>query len=202
MTKDHVLDRDGNAVTLEMTPNFDIEVKPWDEHPRDEPWPWERQLVGIQSVTLEAPDQCAYDARMGLTSKKYLTMIRPSDARWIIDRVREQIAGKVVVELGAGIGVMAIALAAHAKRVFAIEVDPMWSWAFSRFLYREKPANLTFVLDRAENLVDVIRADVALVVTGSAEVELRALAERFAPVVIMPWQDWNDGKAVTRWRCW
>lgn len=195
MTRELVLDGSGNVVELQQTPNLDIVTT----SPR-EPAAWERTCLGVQSATLDAPDQRAYDARAGLRSKRYLTMLAPHDAQWIVDRVRDRIAGKVVVELGAGIGVLAVALASHAKRVFAIEADPMWSWVFSRWLYRSKPNNLTFIMDMAEHLTDVIKADVAIVVTGSDEERLRATAERFAPEVIMPWQDWNGGKA--RVPCW
>lgn len=159
--------------------------------------------VGVQSTVLEAGDQKAYDARMGVLSKHYLTQVAPADGQWILDRLRDRIAGKVVVELGAGIGMLAIALAGHAKHVFAIEADPMWSFVFCRYLYRTKPANLTYILDRAENLVDVIKGDVAIVVTGSDEDNLRQLAGRFAPDVCLPWQDWNGGKAVAKtWGHW
>ncbi|MND07762.1 hypothetical protein D3C83_299780 [compost metagenome] len=41
-----------------------------------------------------------------------------------------------------------------------------------------------------------LRVDVAIVVTGSDEVWLRQLAEKMAPTVIMPWQDYNGGKAM------
>jgi hypothetical protein len=192
------LDATGNPIAITSTPNLSVSVEPWNDTTPDPPQPWESTCVGVQSTTLQADDQTAYDERMGLKSKKYLTMMRPSDAKWILDKVRDRITGKTVVEIGAGIGVLAVALAAHASRVYAIEADPMWSFVFSRYLYQAKPTNLTFILDRAENLVDVIKADVAICVTGSAEDQLRELCSRFAPEVIMPWQDWNGGKAVVR----
>ena len=138
----------------------------------------------------------AYDKRMGILSRHHLTVNQPIDTTWIVDRVKERIAGKTVVELGAGTGYLACALAEHAKHVFAIEVDVRWSWEFAERLYQTKPRNLTWIFDRAENLVDIIRADVAIVVTGSDEIWLRELARKFAPDVCMPWQDWNGGKAV------
>ncbi len=196
-----VLTKDNAIIEIEQTPNLDLTItpgRPWGG-PRSPQPPWENSCIAAQNFTLEAPDQVAYDQRMGLQSKKYLTTIRASDCQWIVDRIRDQITGKVVIELGAGIGVMATALAGLARHVYALEADPMWSWVFARHLYQSKPTNLTYILDRAENLVDIIKADVAICLTGSDDVNLRALCERFAPVVFMPWQDWNDGKAVTHW---
>jgi protein-L-isoaspartate O-methyltransferase len=201
VTRDWVVNAKGEVEVIDLPDGLQgiPRAEPWYAHPRDPLQPWESQCLFFQSATLEAPDQLAYDERMDLHSKKYLTIIRPSDALWIIDKVKERIAGKVVVEVGAGIGVLATALAGHASHVYAIEADPMWSWVFARYLYQNKPSNLTYILDAAENLVDVIEADVAICVTGSAEVLLRDLCGRFAPEVIMPWQDWNEGRAISKW---
>ena len=102
----------------------------------------------------------------------------------------------MVVEIGAGVGVLALELAKYAAHVYAIEADPVWSFAFARHLYSVKPPNLTWIMDRAENLVNVISGSVVIVVTGSDEEALRELAGQFGPEVIMPWQDWNENKAV------
>jgi len=158
-----------------------------------------QHVVGIQSVIEDSVDRIAYDERMNVHSKHHLTMLHREDTDWIISRVRDRVAGKDVVEIGAGIGVLSCELARYARRVFAIEVDPAWSWAFTRHLYTAKPDNLTWIFDRAQNLVGIIDADVAIVVTGSDEVYLRELAARFAPDIILPWQDWNDGKAIVGW---
>ncbi len=199
MKPEWTLGADGQPVTIHDGSVAPTSSRPWNDNPRDPKPPWEQDCVAVQSCTLEAPDQVEYDKRIGLRSKKFLTIIRPSDAVWIVKRVAAAIAGKVVVEVGAGVGVMATALAAHAKHVFAIEADPMWSWTFARHMYQTKPANLTYILDNAENLLGVLKADVAICVTGSDEVNLRRICEGFAPQVFMPWQDWNDGKAVSQW---
>jgi hypothetical protein len=154
--------------------------------------------VGMQSTFGESAAEARYDAQHGVQSKHWLTILRPEDAAWIIGRLGERIVGKTVVEIGAGIGVLAIEMAKVAKRVFAIESDPKWGVVFARYMYREKPSNLTWILDRAENVVDLVHADIAVVVTGSDEVALRALAGRFAQDVAMPWQDWNGGRAVVK----
>lgn len=100
-------------------------------------------------------------------------------ARWLEPRI----AGKVVVEIGAGIGLLACHLALRAKRVYAIEVDPAWTSAFLAVLYARKPPNLTFIFGRAQD-APPIAADVALFCTHSAHAELYHQAARFAPIVI------------------
>jgi hypothetical protein len=157
-----------------------------------------QEVVGIQNLVLDAEDQRSYDEKHGIGSKHFLTMTKSEDTDWIMARIKDRIAGKIVVEIGAGVGIMALELAEYAKKIYAIEADPAWSWAFMRHLYSTKPTNLTWILDSAVNLVDVIYADVAIVVTGSDELYLRELAGKFAPEVIMPWQDWNDNKAMIR----
>ena len=188
-----ILDAEGKPVRITATPNLELVV---DDIPMD----LVDRCVGVQSVVLGSADQVAYDERMGIHAKHYLTMVGTADARWILDKIADCIAGKTVVEIGAGVGVLAIALAGKAKHVYAIEADPCWSFVFARYLYRGKPTNLTYILDRAENLVDVIKADVAIVVTGSDADNLRELAGKFAPEVILPWQDYRDGRAVVT--CW
>lgn len=159
----------------------------------------QQAAVQIQNMIGDSDAERIYDDRYGIQSKHYLTMLSREDTDWIISRAREQIRGKVVVEIGAGVGVLACELAKHARKVFAIEADPGWNWAFLRHLYTAKPTNLTWIFDGAQNLVDVIRADVAIVVTGSDPDGLRELGSKFAPEVILPWQDWSDGKPISGW---
>jgi SAM-dependent methyltransferase len=161
--------------------------------------PLSTEAVGVQNMIEDTYDRRTYDERMGVKSKHYLTMVTAADTEWIITRIKDRIAGRVVVEIGAGIGVLAIEMAKYAHRVYAIEVDPAWTWLFARRLYREKPENLTWIFDRAENLIPFAKCDVAIVVTGSDEERLRYIAGTYAPEVIMPWQDWNGGKAVVNW---
>jgi phosphoserine phosphatase len=82
--------------------------------------------------------------------------------------------------------------------VFAIEADVRWSWQFAEKLYETKPRNLTWIFDRAENVADVLKlhTDVAIVVTGSDDIWLREIAAKMADDVILPWQQYNGGKAV------
>ena len=49
------------------------------------------------------------------------------------------IDGKRVIEVGAGVGFLAIEMAKRAKSVIAIECDPAWSWIFTQPLQLHKP---------------------------------------------------------------
>lgn len=144
----------------------------------------------------QEPDFCEYHERHGTRSACILTVTNDEKAAQIAEYLRERIEGKIVVEVGAGIGLLACHLAHVAKRVYAIELDPAWSSVFVAFLYRHKPANLTFVFGRAEDAPHVA-ADVAVFCTHSAQAELTRAASRFAPVVIDVYEEIVPG-AVAR----
>ena len=92
----------------------------------------------------------------------------------------------MVGEVGAGVGVLAVEMAATAKHVYAIEIDPAWTYAFMRHLYAAKPVNLTWIFGRAEDVAEWLRADVAIVVTRSGQTRMREVALRMAPKVLFP----------------
>jgi hypothetical protein len=85
-------------------------------------------------------------------------------------------------------------MAKIAKSVFAIEVDPAWSWVFTHSLYRHKTKNLTWIFGSAESVVEWLNGDVAVIVTRSGIEEMRALAYRMAPRVLMLGLDEIKGK--------
>lgn len=152
-------------------------------------------------VSLE--ERRSYYARCGVKAAHLATIVSPENCKWMMKKLRSRIVGKVVVEIGAGFGILAIEMAKAAKRVFAIEADPYFTAEFSRVLYKDRPINLTWIFDTAQGVLESglgesMRADVAVVVTGSDEDGLRRLARRFVRTdhaVIMPWQDWNGGRA-------
>ena len=102
----------------------------------------------------------------------------------IVNQIGGRIRGKVVVEIGAGVGFLAIGMAMIAKQVYAIESDPAWSWAFTKVLYEVKPPNLTFIFGKAETMAGILKADVAVVVTRSGHKEMQKIAKQLAPIVI------------------
>ena len=134
-------------------------------------------------------DLLDYHARHGTPSLLVLTQHSPEIAMETARLLGPEIDGKRVIEIGAGVGFLAIEMAQRAASVIAIETDPAWSWIFTRSLYDHKPPNLTWIFGTAESVADVIRGDVAIVVTRSGHAGMRAVAERMAPRVIFPLDD-------------
>jgi SAM-dependent methyltransferase len=125
-----------------------------------------------------------YHERHGVKSMLILTVTSYYNAFQEVERFWPRIKDKTVVEIGAGVGMLSLHMAKFAKRVFAIEADPSWSSVFVDVLYGLKPPNLTFIFGSAEELIGLIRADVAVVYTRSDIEGMTALARRFAPEVI------------------
>lgn len=125
----------------------------------------------------------AYHARHGTESAAILTNYDDEHAGLVADYLRERVEGKIVVEIGAGIGLLACHVAADARRVYAIEVDPAWASVFVWQLYQHKPANLTFIFGKAEE-APPIAADVAFFCTHSGRQSMYRAATMFAPEVI------------------
>ena len=140
-----------------------------------------------------------YQRRHCTDSACILTVYDDDVARGIAEWLRPRIEGKVVVEVGAGIGLLACHLATVARRVYAIETDPMWSSCFVAAMYRSKPPNLTFIFGRAEDAPPML-ADVALFCTHSGIPSLWQAASRFAPTVIDVYEEMMPGKRSEAFR--
>ena len=102
----------------------------------------------------------------------------------ILTKIAPRIHNKTVIEIGAGVGLLSIAMATIAKQVYAIEVDPAWAWAFTKILYDIKPPNLTYIFGKAESMTDILYSDVAVIVTRSGHKEMQAVANKLASEVI------------------
>lgn len=137
--------------------------------------------------------------RHGTESACILTVYDDDFAGQVAEYLAPRIEGKVVVEIGAGIGLLACHLAGYARRVYAIETDPNWTSVFLAMLYAKKPANLTFIFGRAED-APPIAADVALFCTHSGHFAMHRAASLFAPDVIdvyadlLPISHWHRAK--------
>lgn len=140
-------------------------------------------LRAVHELDGQDPAKCAYHERHEIQSAGILTVTDDDTADLIAQHLHDRIVGKVVVEIGAGIGLLACHLAGVARKVYAIESDPRWTETFLMWLYAEKPKNLTFIFGTAED-APPFSADVALFCTHSGHAALYAAASRFAPVVI------------------
>jgi hypothetical protein len=126
----------------------------------------------------------SYSERHGIASAAVLTVLDDNHATLIAERLRPRIEGKTVVEIGGGIGLLAMHMAHLAKRVYCIEANPMWSWTFAEVLLHQKPRNMSFLFGAADEFLGAIRGDVAIYCTHSDVKGMGMVAAQFAPVVI------------------
>jgi hypothetical protein len=113
-----------------------------------------------------------------------ITVYDSETALAISKAIAMDIANKVVIEIGAGVGILACAMATIAKQVYAIESDPAWAWGFTKVLYGIKPTNLTWIFGKAESMVDILHGDVAVIVTRSGHKEMQVVGSKLATKVI------------------
>ncbi len=124
-----------------------------------------------------------YSDRHGIRSAAVLTVYNDEHAALLAEHLAPRLAGKTVIEIGGGIGLLALHLGHVAKRVYCIEANPMWSWVFATSLLKAKPKNVSFLFGAADEFVS-LQCDVAMFCTHSDVAGMWATASRFAPTVI------------------
>ncbi len=124
-----------------------------------------------------------YHVRHKVKSALILRNYNTKKAMESVKNIVSSIMGKTVVEIGAGVGYLAIEMAKYAKRVFAIEADPAWSWYFTEYLYKNKPKNLTWVFGSADEIP--IIADVAIICSCSGIKDMKKKAYKMAKKVLI-----------------
>ncbi len=146
------------------------------------------ELDDILSLTYNAFEGSdamqAYSERHGVASAAVLTVLDDNHAMFIAERLRPRIENKTVVEIGGGIGLLALHLGHIAKRVYCIEANPMWSWTFVECLLHQKPRNVSFLFGSADEFLGSIRGDLAVFCTHSDVKGMSFVAAQFAPIVI------------------
>jgi len=114
-----------------------------------------------------------------------LTIYNEEIAKQEVEKIKHLIKDKIVVEIGAGIGLLAIEMAKHAKKVYAFELDPAWTWIFvKKYLYK-KPKNLYFIFGDAREFADKIKPDIAVVYTGSGLNYFTEIAKSYTDKIIL-----------------
>ena len=126
----------------------------------------------------------AYSERHGIASAAVLTVTDDETASLIANHLAARIEGKTVVEIGGGIGLLALYLGDVAKRVYCIEVNPMWTAVFVSQLLKHKQKNVSFLFGAADEFIGCIKADVAVICTHSDVTGMKLVASQFAPEVI------------------
>jgi len=125
-----------------------------------------------------------YSTRHGIQSAGVLTVYDDETADAIASHLAPRIVGRTVVEIGGGMGLLSMHMGFIAKRVYCIEANPSWSWAFVGCLYVRKPKNVSYLFGSADEFAGQIKADVAIFCTHSGVDDMRRVAGLFAPVVV------------------
>jgi predicted RNA methylase len=125
-----------------------------------------------------------YSERHNVKSAAVLTMTDDETAGLMAEHLAPRIEGKTVIEIGGGIGLLALHMGQYAKRVYCIEANPMWSSVFVAMLLSHKPKNVSFLFGAADEFLGTIKGDVAIYLTHSDVNGMGLVAAQFAPVVI------------------
>ena len=125
-----------------------------------------------------------YADRHGIKSAAILTIYDDEKAALVAEYLAPRIEGKTVVEIGGGIGLLALHLGDYAKHVYCIEASPMWASCFLAALYANKPKNVSYLFGAADEFANFLKVDVALFCTHSDVSGMTAAARLFADTVI------------------
>lgn len=151
----------------------------------EENTPAMQQMLGEVYERMEGSQaSIEYSERHNINSAAVLTVIDDETASLIVETIADRIAGKTVVEIGGGIGLLALHMGTVAKRVYCIEANPMWSWTFANVLLKQKPRNVSYLFGSADEFLGLIKADVAVYCTHSDVQGMGLVAAQFAPIVI------------------
>ena len=139
---------------------------------------------GMDSTTEERLALEAFSRRHGIAAAPNLTVLDDEIASLIVERLEPRIAGKTIVEIGGGIGLLSLHMATVAKKVYCIEANPLWAFTFAELLLKRKPKNLSYLFGSADEFVGDIRGDLAIVCTHSGLASMMSAAKQFAPIAL------------------
>ena len=106
--------------------------------------------------TSEVMDDSA--ERHGMEAAPILTVHDDETAHNIVGAIHDRIAGRTVIEIGGGIGLLALHMGTVARRVWCIEANPVWSSTFIATLLTHKPRNVSFLFGAADEFIGEIKA--------------------------------------------
>jgi len=148
---------------------------------------WKETLNAVYEAMEGSEASLDYSERHNIRSAAILTIADDETAAMAAEHLAPQTAGKTVVEIGGGIGLLALHMGRYATRVYCIEANPMWSWVFAGALLRQKPKNVSFLFGSADEFLGCVKGDVALFCTHSDVKGMSLVAAQFAPLVIDVW---------------
>ena len=126
-----------------------------------------------------------YHGEIGGGYQLILTIYNETRAKEEVEKIKHLIKDKVVVEIGAGIGLLSLEMAKYAKKVYAFEVDPAWTWVFVKKHLYKKPRNLFFIFGDAREFTDKIKPDIAVIYTESGIKHFLEIAKKFTNKIIL-----------------
>ena len=91
-----------------------------------------------------------YATRHAIKTAPNLTIRDDEIAHLTASYMHDRIAGKTVVEIGGGLGLLALHLGFSAQRVFCIEANPIWAATFTETLLQHKPKNVSYLFGSAD----------------------------------------------------
>lgn len=141
-------------------------------------------FTDLYDAIAESPVHDAYVERHMIKAQPVLTVKDDETAHLITERLSPRIAGRTIIEIGGGLGLLSLHMGLIAKRVYCIEASPIWGWSFQAVLLQHKPKNVSYLFGSADEFEGQIKGDIALFCTHSGVESMRATAEKFAPVVI------------------
>lgn len=160
----------------------------------------------LEDISHRAADSAVlteYAHKHDVNSAPILTVRDDEMADALAAYLAPRIEGRVVVEIGGGIGLLALHMGQYAKRVYCIEANPFWSWTFAALLLAKKPKNVSFLFGAADEFAGQLRADVALFCTHSDAAGMAETASRFSRTVIDVYSElvdlsWGELRNLTR----
>ena len=126
----------------------------------------------------------SFAERHNIRSAAILTVTDAEVAASITERLEDRIRNKVVVEIGGGLGLLSLYMGTVARRVYCIEANPMWALTFTQLLLEVKPKNVSFLFGAADEFLDLVKADVAVICTHSDVQGMKAVGRQLAKEAI------------------
>lgn len=126
----------------------------------------------------------AYLERHNIRSAATLTVTDAEIAASIAELLAPRIAGKTIVEIGGGIGLLSLYMGTFARRVYCIEANPMWAMVFTEIFLGMKPKHVSYIFGAADEFVGCIKADIAVICTHSDVEGLKLAGRQLASEVI------------------
>jgi hypothetical protein len=145
--------------------------------------PLKELLNGAYEAFYGSEELDRYTERHGIKSAGILTVTDDETAAMIAASLAPLIGGKTVVEIGGGIGLLALHMGMYAERVYCIEANPIWASCFISSLLVNKQKHVSYLFGSADEFEGQICGDVALFCTHSGLDSMKVAASKFAPVV-------------------